>query len=199
MNIILYSAIGSNSSERVEWALNYKSIIYKRIEVYSHELSTTYLKINPFGYVPAISIDGTLISESMAIIECLEELHPKGALLGQTWIERAAIREICEYVNSSIHAPQNRTVLKSFRPELTENKKRELRGSWIKQCLTKLSPKLWKESNFAIGNSFSAADIFVASIYKKSCQHGAFRQKNYDKYLNWLNGQEQVSASEPKI
>ncbi|WP_284205768.1 glutathione S-transferase N-terminal domain-containing protein, partial [Aliivibrio sifiae] len=33
MDIILYSAIGSNSSERVEWALNYKSLPYKRIEV----------------------------------------------------------------------------------------------------------------------------------------------------------------------
>ncbi|MGF1889680.1 glutathione S-transferase N-terminal domain-containing protein [Photobacterium profundum] len=199
MDIILYSAVGSNSSERVEWALNYKSLPYKRMEVPSNELSTTYLKINPFGYVPTISIDGILISESMAIIECLEELYPKRALFGQTWAERAAIREVCEYVNSSIHAPQNRTVLKAFRPELTENEKREFRGSWIVQCLTKLSPKLWNTSNFAIGSSFSVADIFVASIYKKSCQHGAVRLEDYDKYLNWLSGQEQVSSSEPKI
>ncbi|MGF1903462.1 glutathione S-transferase family protein, partial [Aliivibrio sifiae] len=61
------------------------------------------------------------------------------------------------------------------------------------------SPKLWNTSNFAIGSSFSTADIFVASIYKKSCQHGAVRLEDYDKYLNWLSGQEQISASEPKI
>lgn len=199
MEIILYSAIGSNSSERVEWTLNYKSIPYKRVEVSSHELSTTYLKINPFGYVPTISIDGTLISESMAIIECLEELFPQRTLLGKNWGERAAIREICEFVNSSIHAPQNRTVLKTYRPELTEKEKQELRGTWITQCLIKLSPKLWTASNFTVGSSFSVADIFVASIYKKACQHGALRQENYDKYLSWLRGQEHASDSEPKI
>lgn len=199
MDVILYSAVGSNSSERVEWVLNYKAIPYKRIEVGNHELLSTYLEVNSFGYVPSISISGTLISESMAIIECLEELYPEKTLFGQNWMERAAIREVCEYVNSSIHAPQNRTVLKALRPELTEELKRELRSSWITQCLNRLEPKLWHASNFTIGDSFSAADIFIASIYKKSCQHGAVNQENYDKHLIWLREQDEVSASEPKI
>ncbi len=72
MAILLYSAKGSNSSERVEWVLNFKQIAYDRIEVSSNELTTTYLDINPFGYVPALSVDGLIYSESIAIIEYLE-------------------------------------------------------------------------------------------------------------------------------
>ena len=71
MAILLYSAKGSNSSERVEWVLNFKQIAYDRIEVSSNEL-TTYLDINPFGYVPALSVDGLIYSKSIAIIEYLE-------------------------------------------------------------------------------------------------------------------------------
>lgn len=41
MDLVLYSAAGSNSSERVEWALNYKGIPYNRVEVTSQELQTS--------------------------------------------------------------------------------------------------------------------------------------------------------------
>jgi hypothetical protein len=51
MDVILYSAKGSNSSERVEWVLNYKQITYQRIEVGNEALAGSYLNINPFGYV----------------------------------------------------------------------------------------------------------------------------------------------------
>ena len=168
MDIRLYSAQGSNSSERVEWTLNYKAISYQRIEVSGAELRSSYLQINPFGYVPTISMDGYLISESMAIIECLEDLFPDRPLLGHSIFHRATVREVCEYVNSSIHSPQNRTVLKALRPELSEQDKRQFRGEWITSCLQTLAAKLCQQSRFAIGESFTVADIFVATIYKKS-------------------------------
>lgn len=74
MDIILYSAQGSNSSERVEWTLKYKAIAYARVEVTGEQLTSTYLQINPLGYVPALSVNGLVLTESMAIIECMEEL-----------------------------------------------------------------------------------------------------------------------------
>ncbi|WP_310618507.1 glutathione S-transferase N-terminal domain-containing protein [Flexibacterium corallicola] len=118
MKIILYAAEGSNSSERVEWALCHKAIAYERVEVAPEELKTSYLTINPFGYVPAISLDGEIICESLAIIECLEELFPKRPLLPYDPIKRAKVRQVCEYVNSTIHPAQNRSVLSFLRPEL---------------------------------------------------------------------------------
>ncbi|MBY7732473.1 glutathione S-transferase N-terminal domain-containing protein [Vibrio splendidus] len=198
MEVLLYSAKGSNSSERVEWVLNFKRIHYDRIEVSSSELATTYLDINPFGYVPSLSVDGSVFSESMAIIEYLEERFPKPTLFGKNLDEKTHIRRVCEYVNTSIHSPQNRTVLKFMHPELDEMSKRELRGDWIMRCLEKLSTSICHESGLAVGNSFSVADIFVASIYKKALQHGCVKSDFYDKHLMYVRGNESALVSEPQ-
>ncbi|ELB2250046.1 glutathione S-transferase N-terminal domain-containing protein [Vibrio parahaemolyticus] len=198
MEVSLYGAKGSNSSERVEWVLNFKGIHYDRIEISSDELATTYLDINPFGYVPSLRVDGSVFSESMAIIEYLEERFPNPSLLGKSLNEKTHIRRVCEYVNSSIHSPQNRTVLTFLRPELDEVSKRELRGNWTIRCLEKLSTSICRESGFAVGNSFSVADIFVASIYKKALQHGCAGNAFYDKHLMYIRANENVVVSEPQ-
>lgn len=197
MKVMLYSAKGSNSSERVEWVLNFKRIPYDRIEISSDELTTTYLDINPFGYVPSLSVDGSVFSESMAIIEYLEERFPHPTLFGKNLNEKTHIRRVCEYVNSSIHSPQNRTVLRFMRPELDERSKHELRGNWIMQCLEKLSSSICCDSGFAVGNDFSVADIFVASIYKKALQHGCAENDFYNKHLMYIRRNESVVVSEP--
>ena len=198
MEVSLYSAKGSNSAERVEWVLNFKGIDYERIEISSDELATTYLDINPFGYVPSLRADGSIFSESMAIVEYLEERFPYPGLFGKSLNEKTHIRRVCEYVNSSIHSPQNRTVLRFMRPELDETSKRELRGVWIMRCLEKLSASICRDSGFAVGKDFSVADIFVASIYKKALQHGCTRNSFYDKHLMYIRANDRVVVSEPQ-
>lgn len=197
MDVLLYSAKGSNSSERVQWALNFKRIPYQVIEVSSQELTSTYLAINPFGYVPSLAVDGFVFSESMAIAEYLEERFTHPPLLGENLNEKTHIRRVCEYVNGSIHSPQNRTVLKFLRPELDEASKRQLRGEWIMHCLAKLSSSICHESGYAIGHGFSLADIFVASIYKKALQHGCRGNAFYNEHLMFIRNNEKVAASEP--
>lgn len=85
-----------------------------------------------------------------------------------------------------------------MRPELDETTKRELRGNWIMRCLEKLSPSICRESGFAVGNDFSVADIFVASIYKKALQHGCTRSGFYDKHLMYIRAHDRVVVSEPQ-
>lgn len=198
MDLVLYSAAGSNSSERVEWALNYKGISYNRIEVTSQELQTSYLAINPFGYVPSLSADGVVLSESMAIIEYVEEAFDGRTLLGNELLVRASVRRVCEFVNSTIHSPQNRTVLRFLRPELEESSKRALRGEWITCGLDKLRPSICLDSNYAIGHQFSLADIFIASIYKKALQHGCAPIPFYDSHLHSLRSIEHIANAEPQ-
>jgi len=198
MEILLYSARGSNSSERVEWLLNIKNIQYRKIEVGAEELKASYLEVNPFGYVPSLSIDGYLFSESMAISEYIEERFPSPALLGSNLIEKTNIRRVCEYVNASIHSPQNRTVLRFFRPELDEDSKRKLRAEWIETCLQKLSSTICKDTGYTIGHGFSLADIFVASIYKKSLQHGGSSNLFYNNHLMYIRRNKEALAAEPK-
>ncbi len=97
MEVSLYSAKGSNSAERVEWVLNFKVIDYERIEISSDELATTYLDINPFGYVPSLRVDGSIFSESMAIVEYLEERFPYPGLFGKSLNEK---HTSAEFVNT---------------------------------------------------------------------------------------------------
>ena len=197
MDLVLYSAIGSNSSERVEWALNYKGISYNRVEVTSQELQTSYLAINPFGYVPSLSVDGVVFSESMAIVEYVEEVFTGFSLLGNEPQIRADVRRVCEFVNSTIHSPQNRTVLGFLRPDLEEASKRAMRGEWITRSLDKLRPSICLDSSFAIGHQFTLADIFIASIYKKALQHGSAPIPFYDSHLNNLRSIEHIADAEP--
>jgi maleylacetoacetate isomerase len=197
MDLVLYSAIGSNSSERVEWALNYKGISYNRVEVTSQELQTSYLAINPFGYVPSLSVDGVVLSESMAIVEYVEEVFTGFSLLGNEPQVRADVRRVCEFVNSTIHSPQNRTVLGFLRPDLEEASKRAMRGEWITRSLDKLRPSICLDSSFAIGHQFTLADIFIASIYKKALQHGSAPIPFYDSHLNNLRSIEHIADAEP--
>ncbi|MDX5595105.1 glutathione S-transferase family protein [Pseudovibrio sp. SPO723] len=173
MTISLYSALGSNSSERVEWVLSHKALEWERVEVSNEALKTTYRdQINPFGFVPALVHEGHTLVESMAIIEYLEECFPEKPVLGSSASERAEIRAICSHVGSTIHSPQNRTVLKFLRPDLTEADKKQLRAGWIGGQLLTMTPLLWGNSAFCCGLSFSAADVFVATIYRKYLQHG---------------------------
>ena len=193
----LYVAKGSNSSQRVEWAFNYKNIPYQRIEVTSKELTSSYLSVNPFGYVPCLSIKSVQIYESMAILEYVEEVFESDSLLGTAADERAQVRFVCEYVNSSIHSPQNRRVLKYLRPELTENDKKILRGDWIIKCLDVLRGSIFQHSHYAVGKRFTLADIFVASIYKKALQHGCAEHDLYHHHLQALRQVTEIAESEP--
>jgi glutathione S-transferase len=181
----------------VECALNYKGISYNRVEVTSQELKTSYLAINPFGYVPSLSVDGVVLSESMAIVEYVEEVFTGFSLLGNEPQIRADVRRVCEFVNSTIHSPQNRTVLGFLRPDLEEASKRAMRGEWITRSLDKLRPSICLDSSFAIGHQFTLADIFIASIYKKALQHGSAPIPFYDSHLNNLRSIEHIADAEP--
>lgn len=196
-NISFYTADGSNSSQRVEWALRYKTITYNTIQVSANELKSSYLSINPYGYVPALCIDGKTIAESMAIVEYIEECFPKPTLMPDSPYARAKVRQICEYVNSTIHAPQNRSVLQYLLPELEPSEKPTLRGEWIAKGLTKLTPQLWQKTSFAVEDRFTLADIFVACIYKKGIAHGMATITAFDRHLTHLRSHSEIKNSEP--
>jgi len=93
--VVLHSYAMSSASWRVRIALAIKGIAH-RIE--SHDLvkggqkSPAYLALNPQGLVPALEIDGLVLTQSTAIIEYLEERQPQPALIGATPAERARIR-----------------------------------------------------------------------------------------------------------
>lgn len=176
---------GSNSSERVEWVLNYKKIPFKWTK-YPDNPSEDYRQINPLLRVPSLIHDGKPLSESMAMIEFLEETYPTPSVLPKALWDRAKIREICEIVNTTIHPIQNSKVAGFFIPGISKSDIRLFRARWIAQNLKHLEPLLFQKSLFAYGETFSAADVYVAPIFRKGLELG-MNPSEFPKFIKHMS------------
>lgn len=172
MEIKFYYASGSNCCERVRWALDYKRVRYELVDLGGRFDERHFAAISPFGRVPVMELDGVPLSESMAMVEFLEEHAPAVPLTYADARARARVREVCEAVNSSIHPVQSSGVVRHFRPDLNKDQMKQIRADWIASNLAKLRPRLWRASEFAIGDRFTLADIFLAVIYRKGVALG---------------------------
>uniref|UniRef100_A0A8C4MNX0 Maleylacetoacetate isomerase n=2 Tax=Equus asinus TaxID=9793 RepID=A0A8C4MNX0_EQUAS len=119
---ILYSYFRSSCSWRVRIALALKSIDYETIPINlikdgGQQFSEEFQKLNPMKQVPALKIDGTIIGQSLAIIEYLEETRPTPRLLPQDPKKRAHVRMISDLIASGIQPLQNLSVLKEVGQE----------------------------------------------------------------------------------
>lgn len=169
--IKLYYEEGSNSSNRVKWSLDYKKIDYKLINASNIDIEA-YKKINPFVRIPGMLVNNIPLSESVAMIELIEEFYPNPELFPKDIITRAKVREICEIVNATIHPVQNSKVPLFFIPSLSKSEVQAYRIKWIKQNLEKLLPMLFLKTQFAVEDCFTIADIFVICIYHKGLEMG---------------------------
>ncbi|WP_375758020.1 maleylacetoacetate isomerase [Corallococcus exercitus] len=108
MSLKLYSYYRSTASYRVRIALNLKGLAYqyqgvRGLRKGEPEFTERYLALNPQGLVPLL-VDGDVpISQSLAIIEYLDELHPEPPLLPREPAARAHVRGIALYVACDVH------------------------------------------------------------------------------------------------
>jgi glutathione S-transferase len=153
------------------WVLKLKKIPYSREECPA-EPGPDYGKLNPLLRVPTMLINGVPLSESMAMIEYLERQVAQPPVFPGSALDGAKIREICEIINATIHPVQNSKVARFFIPELKDQDVKNFRKQWIRLNFGKLMPLLFQQSPFAYGDQFSAADIFVASMYRKGLALG---------------------------
>ncbi len=118
----LYSFFRSSSAFRVRIALNLKGISYDLVAVdlsASEQLSEDYRQHNPQALVPAIQLeDGTVISQSMAILEWLEETVPEPALLPGDVGQRAFVRGLCQHIACDMQPLNNMSVTSYLQQDL---------------------------------------------------------------------------------
>jgi maleylacetoacetate isomerase len=134
MSLRLYHYWRSSASWRVRWALELKKVPHEKIAVdllSGEEKKAPYLKTNPSGYVPCLEFDGRVISESMAILEWLEEKYPKPSFFVGDAYQRALIRRLAETVNSGIQPLQNLDVIRKISSEKT------VQNDWVKHWITR--------------------------------------------------------------
>lgn len=112
--VVLHDYWRSSASYRVRIALNLKGITYvpQSVDLLSSQHKTPeHLKKQPQGIVPAIDIDGTTLTQSLAIIEYLDETRPEAPLMPADAIARARVRTISHAIAMEIHPVCNLSVV----------------------------------------------------------------------------------------
>ncbi len=123
----LYSFFRSSAAYRVRIAFNLKGVGYDTVAVHlqkegGQNRKPAYRAINPLMRVPALKLDsGEVLTQSLAIIEYLEEVHPQPALLPRGSVERAQVRALAELVACDIHPLNNLSPLRYLKNELGQD------------------------------------------------------------------------------
>ncbi len=115
----LHGYFRSTASYRVRIALNLKGLSYDQAFVQLREgeqRAPAFLALNPQGLVPTLELDdGAMLTQSLAICEYLDELHPEPALLPGDVALRARIRAFAQVIACDIHPVQNLKILDRLR------------------------------------------------------------------------------------
>src|SRR3990167_1101875 len=122
----LYDYYRSTACYRVRIALNIKQISYEKIQIHlinqgGEQHHPDYLQINPQGLVPTLDDNGHIISQSLAMIEYLEDLHPSPPLLPKTPLARAYVRQLALLIACDMHPLNNLRVTQQLHIQFGAN------------------------------------------------------------------------------
>jgi len=133
---VLYSYWRSSCSWRVRIALQLAGIEVDQVPVHlvkdgGQQLNQEYSDKNPMQQVPTFEVQGTRITQSMAIMEYINDIKPDAHLLPVDPLKRAKVRMVCEIINSGIQPIQNLCVMKVY------SQFQEGRMAWSKYWIDK--------------------------------------------------------------
>ncbi len=160
----------SSSSYRCRIAFHLKGIKPEPVPVHlvrdggQHHLPA-YRALNPQGLVPALEIDGRVLTQSPAILEWLEEAHPAPPLLPADPFDRAAVRAFCAAIACEVHPLQNLRVLAFIGQTYGQDQdgKAAWCRHWIAEGLAACEALLAgrPETRFAFGDAPGMAEIYL--------------------------------------
>ena len=159
----LYSYFRSSAAYRVRIAMNLKAVDYDFAPVnllQSEQQSDTYTSLNPEGLVPSLETGQGILSQSLAILEWLEEQYPLPPILPEDPWQRAQARSFAYAISCDIHPVNNLRILKYLQGEMgqrDENKNRWYQH-WINTGFTALEQKVGG-SDYCCSNCPGIADI----------------------------------------
>jgi len=156
----------SSAAHRLRIALNLKGLAYDTAPVHlrrGDQRSEAYRALNPQGLVPALEVEGAVLTQSLAIIEWLEETHPEPPLLPSDPLARARVRAFAEAIACDIHPLQNLRVLRYLKKTLGQEQAgldawaRHWNAEGLAACEALLAGR--PETPYAFGDRPGLADV----------------------------------------
>lgn len=166
----LYNYFRSSAAYRVRIALNLKGIAYENVFVHltrggGEQFGETYRAKNPQQLIPVLSEGDDTLTQSLAIMEYLEEKYPQTPLMPapHLFVERARVRALALAIACDIHPLNNLRVLKYLTKNLgvTEEQKSVWISRWITEGFTAIEAQLAHSSHtdaFCHGDTPTVAD-----------------------------------------
>ncbi|MEM6184296.1 maleylacetoacetate isomerase [Shewanella vaxholmensis] len=174
----LYGYWRSSAAYRVRIALNLKGISAEHLSVHlvrdgGEQHKAAYTALNPLELVPTLTLDDELdmdaLSQSLAIIEYLDEIHPQTPLLPASALERAHVRAMALTVACEIHPLNNLRVLQYLTQTLgvDEAAKNTWYHHWVASGFAALETLLIRHSGrYCFGDTVTLADLcLVPQVY----------------------------------
>lgn len=178
----LYSFFRSSASYRVRIALNLKGIAYEQAAIHlrrggGEQFGAAYRALNPQALVPALEDGGKILTQSLAIIEYLEEKQPQPALLPKDPADKAVVRSMAMIVACEVHPIQNLRVLNYVKKEYNQTDEQVNRWAqhWIDLGLSALEEMLAaqpKRGKYCWGNAPTLADICLVPQLGNARRYG---------------------------
>jgi len=178
----LYTYFRSSAAFRVRIALNLKGLTYEPVFVHlakGEHRQPQYAAVNPQALLPTLELDDSKrLTQSLAIIEWLEERHPTPPLLPKDAFARARVRSLAYLVACEIHPLNNLRVLQHLKRALAQSQEQidTWYRHWIADGLAKLEAELAGSSGkFCHGDQPTMADCCLVPQ--------VFNAKRYDSDL----------------
>jgi maleylacetoacetate isomerase len=171
MDLTLYGYWRSTASYRVRIALNLKVLAYQSVAINlaeSEQHKAAYREINPQRLTPALLVDGRVLTQSLPIVEWLEEIQPEPPLLPTDPFDRQAVRAMASVITNDIHPLNNLRVTRALSAMKVPDDDRQI---WIERWITDgfqaLEPMIIQHGHgWAFGDQPGLADCcLVPQVY----------------------------------